>query len=177
VELTDIDKESLPKKENGELQLVVFQIAGCELGIGIRQVREIIRVSEMTMMPKAPKFLEGIINLRGRIVPVLDLKRRFDMPLIEKTDESRVLVMEIHDQALGLLVDKVVEVLKISAERIEPVLEPFLNIGTDFIAGKICINQRLVLLFRIEKTFSFDDARALPDWEKASLVGVKNLGH
>lgn len=166
-----------PNKESGEIQLVVFQLAGCELGVGIRQVREIIRVSEMTMMPKAPKFLEGIINLRGRIIPVLDLKRRFDMPLVEKTDETRVLVVEIQEQALGLLVDKVVEVLRFSPELIEPAVEPLLNIGVDFIAGWVRIKQRLILLFRLEKIFTFDEIKALPDWEKVSRKEVKNLGH
>src|ERR1700685_4580367 len=96
---------SLSEVSNGsqvspETQWVVFCIAGSEMSVSIRQVREIIRLSEITMMPRAPKFLKGIINLRSRIIPVLDLKRCFNMPLVDPTSESRILVVEIADQML-----------------------------------------------------------------------------
>ncbi|HEY5037435.1 MAG TPA: hypothetical protein VIJ93_00015, partial [bacterium] len=72
---------------------------------------------------------------------------------------------------------KVVEVLRFSPELIEPAVEPLLNIGVDFIAGWVRIKQRLILLFRLEKIFTFDEIKALPDWEKVSRKEVKNLGH
>jgi purine-binding chemotaxis protein CheW len=155
-------------KDNGENQLVVFTLAGCELAVGIRQVREIIRVSQVTLMPKAPKFLEGILNLRGRIIPVLDLKKRFDMPLVDKTDETRVLVVEIKDQLMGLLVDKVVEVLRIPAAAIQPPTEAVLTIAPEYIAGLATLEDRLILLFQLEKLFTFDEIKSLPDLEATS---------
>lgn len=155
-------------KEKEGIQLVVFTLAGCELAIGIRQVREIIRVSDLTLMPKAPKFLEGIINLRGRIIPVLDLKKRFDMPQVEKTIETRILVTEIKDQMLGLLVDKVAEVLRADLAAVEPVKDAVLTIGPEFIRGSLTLENRLVLLFNLEKLFSADELRSLPDVETTS---------
>ncbi len=102
------------------------------MSVGISHVREIIRVGEITRMPRAPKFLEGIINLRGRIIPVLDLKRRFNMPLVDSTSESRILVVEIEDQMLGLLVDKILEVIKVSVANVAPPKETTLNIGPEY---------------------------------------------
>src|SRR5579883_986969 len=137
---------TLSKPELGESQLVVFTLAGCEAAVGIRQVREIIRVAEITMMPKAPPFLEGIINLRGKIIPVVDLKRRFQMPLVDRTEESRVLIVEIDDQMIGFLVDKVVEVLKTTLTAVEKAKGPVLNIGPDFLDGLLPLEKRLILL-------------------------------
>lgn len=161
--------------EKNEVQLVVFQLAACELGAPIHQLREIIRVSEMTLMPKAPKFLAGIINLRGRIIPVLDLKKRFDMPLVDKTDETRILVVEIKDQILGLLVDKVVEVLRIDPSQIEPAKEKTLNLGPEFLEGRLVLGSRLILLFRMEKILAMDEAKRLPEFEASSAGEGENL--
>jgi purine-binding chemotaxis protein CheW len=150
-----------------ETQLVVFVLADLELALPIHEVREIIRVNEITFMPKAPKFLEGIINLRGRVIPVLDLKKRFEMPLVDRTEESRILVVEWKDQLLSLLVDRVLGVLKIPSISIEPVQEPFLTIGEEFLNGKALLGDRCLALFNLEKVFSFEEVRALPAWEGA----------
>lgn len=160
-----------------EVQLVVFSLAGCELAVEIRKVREIIRVSEITLMPKAPKFLEGIISLRGRIIPVLDLKKRFEMPLIDRTEESRILVVEVKDQMLGLLVDKINGVLKVPPSLIQPAQEPVLNFGVGFIEGLAALDNRLIILFRLENILAFDEAKALPEWEGVFHGEEKNLGH
>lgn len=152
--------------DQGEDQLVVFTLAGCELGVPIRQVREIIRVPEITLMPKAPLFLEGIINLRGRVVPVLDLRKRFGMPLVAKTHETRVLVLELKDQILGLLVDKVAEVLRVPPEGLQPADGPLLNLDGDFIGGLVPLNDRLIVVFKAEKVFHFEEWKALPEWEQ-----------
>ncbi len=155
--------------EKSELQLVVFTLAGCELAVEIHQVREIIRVSDITLMPKAPKFLEGIINLRGRIFPVLDFKKKFNMPLLDRTDESRILVVEAHDQILGFLVDKVVEVFKVSATAVEPVDQTILTIGPDFVKGRVAVQGRLILLFNLEKTFNLEDLEMISRKEENPL--------
>lgn len=165
-----------PAAPSDEIQLVVFALAGCELAVGIKDVREILRVSDITPMPKAPKYIEGIINVRGRIFPVIDLKRRFDMPLVDKTDESRILVVEQKDQVLGLLVDKVVEVLKISPALIERVSAPVLTVGADFVGGLITLQNRLVILFNVGKIFTFEGLKAAPEVETAAGEG-KNVGH
>ena len=168
---------TLSKPELGESQLVVFTLAGCEAAVGIRQVREIIRVAEITMMPKAPPFLEGIINLRGKIIPVVDLKRRFQMPLVDRTEESRVLIVEIDDQMIGFLVDKVVEVLKTTLTAVEKAKGPVLNIGPDFLDGLLPLEKRLILLLNLKKLLALDDAKALPDRESHSPLEERNFGH
>jgi purine-binding chemotaxis protein CheW len=148
-----------------DTQVVVFITADLELALPIHEVREIIRVADITVMPKTPKFLEGIINLRGRIIPVLDLKKRFEMPLVDRTEESRILVVERKDQLLGLLADRVLGVLKIPSASIEPAQGPFLTIGAEFLNGKALLGERCLALLNLEKIFSFEEVRALPAWE------------
>jgi purine-binding chemotaxis protein CheW len=168
---------SLSKPETAETQLVVFTLAGCEAAVGIRQVREILRVGEVTFMPKAPSFLEGIINVRGKIVPVIDLKKRFQMPLVDKTDESRVLIVEIQEQMLGFLVDKVAGVLRVSPASVEPAKEAVLNVGTEFLDGLLPLEKRLILLLNLKKLLTLDETKILPDRESHSATEGKNLGH
>jgi purine-binding chemotaxis protein CheW len=146
-----------------ETQWVVFCVAGSEMSVGIRYVREIIRVAEITAMPRAPKFLEGIINLRGRIIPVVDLKRRFDMPLVDSTSESRILVVEIGDQMLGFLVDKVLEVLKLSAATSVPQKGTTLNVGAEFIEEVLVLEHRKILCLNLKKLFVLDEAKLLSE--------------
>lgn len=140
------------------------------MSVSIRHVREIIRVSDITAMPRAPKFLEGIINLRGRIIPVLDLKRRFDMPLVGSTSESRILVVEIDDQMLGLLVDKVLEVLKISSSTSAPLKETTLNISSEYIREVVVLDRRRILSLNLPKLFLVDELK-LSAGSEASFPG------
>lgn len=165
------------KPESAEAQRVVFTLAGCEAAVSIRQVREILRVGEITFMPKAPPFLEGIINLRGKIIPVVDLRKRFQMPLIDRTEESRVLIVEIQDQMLGFLVDKVVEVLKASPTGVEAAKGPVLTIGAEFLEGILPMEKRLILLLDLKKLLTLEDVKALPDREAHSTMEDGKLGH
>jgi purine-binding chemotaxis protein CheW len=161
------EKPEIAARSQWETQLVVFVIADLELALPIHEVREIIRVGDITFMPKGPNFLEGIINLRGRVVPVLDLKKRFEMPLVDRTEESRILIVERKDQFLGLLADRVLGVLKLPSISIEPAREPFLTIGEEFLSGKALLGDRRLALFNLEKVFLFDEVKALPAWEGA----------
>lgn len=168
---------TVSKPEAAETQLVVFTLAGCEAAVGIRQVREILRVGEVTRMPKAPPFLEGIINMRGKIIPVIDLKKRFQMPLVDRTDESRVLIVEIKDQMIGFLVDKVAEVLRISTAMVEPVQRPVLSIGLDYLDGCLRLEKRLILLLNLQKLLTLDETKSLPDGEVGTPMEDKKLAH
>lgn len=167
------EKTDLSKAQADETQWVVFALSGCEAAVSIRQVREIIRVGDITWMPKAPAFLEGILNLRGRIIPVLDLKKRFQMPLTDRTDESRILVLEVKDQILGFGVDRVVEVLRVPGE-IQKTKEPVLGVAPEFIEGLIPLERRLILLFDLKKLLTLDESKTLAD-RTAQLEGT--LGH
>lgn len=156
------DISTLSKPELAESQLVVFTLAGCEAAVGIRQVREILRLGEITRMPKAPPFLEGILNLRGKIIPVVDLKKRFQMPILDRTDESRVLIVEIQDQMIGFVVDKVVEVLRVSLASVEAARETVLNVGPEFMEGILPLERRLILLLDLKKLLTLEETKSLP---------------
>jgi purine-binding chemotaxis protein CheW len=148
-----------------ELKLIVFLLAGVEFGVEIDQVREIIRVTDITKMPKAPRFLAGIINLRGRVVSVLDFKKRFDLPDCDLTTDARIIVVEVGDQVVGLLVDKVLEVQKINKAKRSAPSKPFLLIEPKFLSGVVEGKNGLVLLLALERVFNLEEMKSLADFE------------
>ena len=105
---------------HAEEQLVVFDLASEVYGVNIGAVREIIRIMDITRVPKTPEFVEGIINLRGKVIPVVDLRRRFSLPVSEENKENRIVVVDIGGQDIGVVVDAVTEVLRISSDLVEP---------------------------------------------------------
>ncbi|HUO57589.1 MAG TPA: chemotaxis protein CheW [bacterium] len=163
VSAADLSNKTIPKT-----QLLVFTLAGCEISVDIGRVREIIRYPEMTTMPKAPRYMEGIMNLRGRIFPVLDLKRRFDMPLVDRTPESRVVVIEEQNLLLGLLVDRVLEVLGALPAEIERISKPFMTIGAAFVEGFVTSQGRLIVLLDLNEIFRSVELKTFGEQETAS---------
>src|ERR1700682_4967638 len=103
-----------------ELQLVVFQLGAELYGVEISRVHEIIRLQEVTRVPHSPAFVEGVINLRGKVISVINLRRRFGLPAANDTRAGRIVVVDINDQVIGMVVDSVSEVLRINAATIEP---------------------------------------------------------
>ena len=130
-----------------ELKLIVFLLAGVEFGVEIAQVREIIRVTDITKMPKAP-FSRRDHQLAGRVVSVLDFKKRFDLPDCDLTTDARIIVVEVGDQVVGLLVDKVLEVQKINEAKRSVPSKPFLMIEPKFLSGVVDGKNGLVLFIR-----------------------------
>lgn len=147
-----------------QAQLIVFTMAGCAFGIAIRQVREILRVGNITRMPKAPSFLEGIIHLRGRITPVLDPKKRLGLPLTDRTEDSRILVVEWKDLMMGLVVDRVTETLKVHRSELKAV-SPEVGLGVDpsFLSGLLEGPEREVLLLNLENLTRLEELNIEPD--------------
>lgn len=127
-------------------QLVVFTLAGETYGVDIYQVREIIRVPDVTRVPNAPDYVEGIINLRGGVIPVLDLRRRFGMPPQDVSSDSRIVIVELADKLVGMRVDGVTEVLRIEATQIEPPSPYIVTIESQFVTGIARVNDNLILL-------------------------------
>jgi purine-binding chemotaxis protein CheW len=148
-----------------EMKLIVFSLAGVEFGVEIAQVREIIRVTDITKMPKAPRFLVGIINLRGRVVSVLDFKKRFDLPDCDLTTDARIIVVEVGDQIVGLLVDKVLEVQKLSEAKRSAPSKPILTIEPKFLSGVADGKNGLILLLDLERAFNLEEMKSLADFE------------
>ncbi len=106
--------------ESDEQQLVVLDLAQETYGVDINTVREIIQMQEITKVPKTLDFVEGIINLRGKVIPVVDLRKRFGLPITEQNKDSRIVVVDIDGQSIGIVVDGVSEVLRISNDAVEP---------------------------------------------------------
>lgn len=151
-----------------EIQLVVFTLKSgstvCEYGVPITKVQEIIPMTVPTRLPQAPAFVEGIINLRGRIIPIIDLKKRFEMGSSEVTNETRSVVVEVEGHTVGIIVDEVSEVLRLSLDNIEPAPTIIGGITAEYLTGVGKINDRLLILLDMDKI--------LNEGEKAELVAV-----
>ena len=138
------------KEKKRDFHLVTFNL-GEEYGVPIHQVQEIIRVGGITMVPNSPVYMEGVINLRGRVLPVLNLRRKLKLSPKDIGKESRIVVAEAGDKVIGLLVDAVSHVIKVSSESVESAPEEVLEIDTDYITGVGKLKNRLVILLDLEK--------------------------
>lgn len=151
-----------------EIQLVVFMLKQgdvvCEYGVPITQVQEIITMTRPTQLPQSPDFVEGIINLRGKIIPIIDLKKRFQMGASDITSETRSVVVEVEGQTVGIIVDEVSEVLRLATSDIEPPPAVVGGITAEYLTGVGKIEGRLLILLDMNKILS--------ESEKADLVGV-----
>ncbi len=137
-----------------EQQLVVFDLAQEAYGVDIGTVREIIRMQDVTSVPHRPDYVSGVINLRGRITPVVDLRKRFDLADLEISRDSRIVVVDIDGDDIGMIVDAVTEVLRISTTQIEPPSTMIAAGGSDYIVGIAKLEERLVLLLDLERVLT-----------------------
>ena len=156
---------------DGELQLVVFQLGQEEFGVDIAQVREIIKPTEITQMPNSPPFVEGVINLRGQITTIMDLRKRVDLGEATKTDQMRIIVVELEDNTIGMVVDSVTEVLRISNSEIDPTPAIATEVDTNYIQGvgklKNGEQDRLLILLDLTKVLSQDEVTQIQKAEVA----------
>lgn len=133
------------------LQLVGFQLGNEEYGIDILKVQEINRVTDITKIPQSPDFVEGVINLRGNIIPIIDLRKRFRMPEREHDRQTRIVVGEIDDRTVGFIVDAVSEVIRLPLNTVEPP-PPIVSGGkAEYIKGVGKLEDRLLMLLDIDK--------------------------
>jgi purine-binding chemotaxis protein CheW len=149
--------ESLGK----EIQLVVFRLAQEEYGVDIQQVREIIKVIDITRVPKAPEFIEGVINLRGQITPVMDLRKRLDLPELERGEETRIIIIELGKNVVGMIVDAVTEVHRLPEKNIDPTPTISSEVGAEFINGVGKLGDRLLILLDLKKVLSKKEEKQL----------------
>jgi purine-binding chemotaxis protein CheW len=147
---------------NMEEQLVVFQLGDETYGIEISAVHEIIRMQSITKVPRTPEFVEGVINLRGRIVPVIDLHKRFNLPLEEETAHSRIIVVEVKGVTVGMIVDSVSEVLRLPQANIDPPPPAIAGgIETEYLRGVGKWEERLIILLDLDKVLEQSEYNAL----------------
>ncbi len=145
-------EEILPlyKEKKSDIQLVTFNL-GEEYGVPIHQVQEIIRVSGVTMVPNSPSYMEGVINLRGRVRPVLNLRKRLKLAPKDAGRSSRIVVAEVGEKVIGLLVDAVSHVIRMAPETVESAPEEVLEVDTDYITGVGKLKNRLIILLDLER--------------------------
>ncbi|OPY58800.1 MAG: Chemotaxis protein CheW [Pelotomaculum sp. PtaU1.Bin035] len=135
----------------GEDQMVVFQLTEQTYGIDIASVYEIIRMEAITRVPRTPGFVEGVINLRGKIIPVIDLCKRFNLQLTERTGSSRIIIVNVAGNTIGMIVDAVSEVLRVPLDSIEPPPPMIHGIDAAYLKGIAILDSRLVILLNLEK--------------------------
>jgi len=136
------------------LQLVTFTLASEEFGLEILKVQEIIRTLEITRVPRAPAFVEGVINLRGKVIPIIGLRRRFGMPDRAQDKDTRIIVIEIKQMIVGFVVDSVSEVLRIPASTVEPPPSIVSGIDSEYISGVGKLNDRLLIMIDLDALLS-----------------------
>jgi purine-binding chemotaxis protein CheW len=141
-------------------QLVIFKLGHEEFGVDILQAKEIERmVHEVTRVPKAPAFVEGVINLRGDIIPIVDLRKRFNLGNIDITPKTRIIIVEIEGSQIGMVVDAVFEVIRVPVSAIEAA--PSITRGVDayFLNGVANLAERLIILLNLERVLSAEEVR------------------
>ena len=143
----------------GELiQLVSFSLDEEEYGIDVLKVREIIRIPVITRVPNTPHYIDGVINLRGKIIPVISMRKKLGFAETENDKQTRIIVMDVGDEPMGFTVDAVSEIIRVSASEIQP--SPNVaasDVGQDYIAGVVNQRERLLVLLDLERMFSAEE--------------------
>ncbi len=141
------------------VQFVTFRLGEEQFGVPIGAVQEIVRLPEVTPVPEAPWFVEGVINLRGRIIPVIDLGRRLRLPDRPRTRKTRILIVEMDRRQVGLIVDAASEVLRLPPNAVEPPPPMISGIGVEYITGVGKLGDHLLVLLDLGRVLHPDDLR------------------
>jgi purine-binding chemotaxis protein CheW len=144
-----------------EKQLVIFELGAENFGIEIALVEGINKMLEITRIPKSPEYLLGIINLRGSVLPVIDLQKRFGMTETKETNETRIMVANMDGVKIGMVVSAVSEVLTIDDSVIEPPPPMVSNVNSEFIIGVAKIDKGLVILLDLSKVLTIDEKKQI----------------
>ncbi|WRP08826.1 chemotaxis protein CheW [Rossellomorea aquimaris] len=134
-----------------DLKLIVFQLVDKEYAIPVDQVRSIEKLEHITRVPRTPSYVKGVINLRGVVTPIIDLRSRFDLSSSEPTESTRVIIVGLDDKEVGLIVDAANDVLDVEREMIEPSPEVVGVVEAEYIGGVVKQNKRLLILLHLDK--------------------------
>lgn len=150
-------------KSDDMYQLVSFKIATEEFGVDILQVQEINRMTEITKVPQSSEFVEGVINLRGRVIPIIDLRKRLDLYVKDFDKNTRIVVVDIDGSVLGMIVDSVSEVLRIHKETVELAPEIVSGVNSEFIKGVAKLEDRLLLFLDLSRMIDLKEVAVLAE--------------
>ncbi len=145
------------KKEVSEGKVLTFVLCEEEYGIEILKVREILGLQAITTVPQTPDYMKGVFNLRGKVIPVIDLRLKFSMQEEEHTEETCVIVVEVNNTHVGVIVDSVSEVVDIGRGDIEETPNFGQGIDTDFIMGLGKVNEKIIILLDIERVLTSEE--------------------
>ncbi len=157
------NRENASSDATGTIQLVSFHLAEESYGIEITKVREIILMGEITRIPHTPDYVKGLINLRSTVIPVIDLRIRFALPEAELTGDSRIMVINVLDKTIGIIVDAVSEVLRISNDQIAPPPPTVAGLGREYLTGLVRLDGQLLILLDIDKLLGQEETDALEE--------------
>ncbi len=160
-------KENFKKSGEGLNEFIGFNIGEENFGVDIQTVKEVIRHKEITRLPKAPSFVKGVINLRGDIIPILDLRDRFGLEHREYNEMTRVIVVEVDDKSIGMVVDSVSHVQRIGEAEIEPPPPIVGGISAEYLRGVGKVGEKLIVLLNIDRILTVE--------EKVELDRVEEL--
>jgi purine-binding chemotaxis protein CheW len=145
------------RSNNPVLQLVGFRLDNEDYAIAITKIQEIILMKPITRLPQVPDFIEGLINLRGSVIPIVNLRKRFGLAPRELDDETRTIVVNIHDKTVGCVVDAVTQVMRINRDQIQPPPLGALAVNHHYLAGLAKLDDRLLIILDIDRLFEAEE--------------------
>lgn len=149
------------KVKSDEMQLVSFNIGSEEFGVEILQVKEINRMVEITKVPQAPHYVEGVINLRGKVIPIIDLRKRFKLEVKKYDKSTRIVVVDISGTIMGMIVDAVSEVLRLPSSTIEAPPDIVTGLNAEYIKGVAKLEDRLLIFLDLSKVIDIAEVEVL----------------
>lgn len=149
------------KNSTREMKAIVFRLKNEEYGVDVQQVRSIERLEHITRVPNAPAFVKGVINLRGVVTPVIDLRKRFGMEEAPYTDQTRIIIVRIGEVEVGLIVDAANDVIDIPLDQIEATPQIVGGVEAEYLRGVAKLGDRLLILLNLEKVLLIDEVEQL----------------
>ncbi len=171
--MVDLTTEAAVANEKSVMQLIVFRAGSEEFGVKIDAVREIIKIGLITPIPESPDFIRGIINVRGEIVTAIDVKSRFDLPQTDTVEAKHIVVTKQNENLFGLIVDEVIEVLRIMKKDIKATPALIDTINEKYVSGIVSHDNRLIILLDLDQVFSYQELVSLSHLKKTKELVLK----
>lgn len=165
-----MESQSKQREMEGDLnQLISFLVGDEEYGLDILRVKEVIRLREITRLPRAPSFVKGIINLRGDVIPIIDLRNKFGLEHQQYSAMTRVIVVDVDGRLVGMVVDAASQVVRVPADQIDPPPPIAGGLSVEFIKGVGKLEERLIILLNIDRILSIEEKVELERLERTAL--------
>ena len=153
-----MEKNMAIKERNEELNLMIsFTIGDEEYGVDIQTVKEVIRIAQITRLPRSPLFVKGVINLRGDIIPIIDLRERFGLERQDYVDTSRIIVVEMEGKSIGMVVDSVTSVIRLGQDDVVPPPPLVGGLSEEYLNGVGKFGEKLIVLLNIDRILSTEE--------------------